>query len=64
MQMYLSIVAGGGFELVGAGVTVTGGGVGEGGGVSALVGVGAGVTGAPEQEAHQHFFPRFPHPSG
>ena len=62
--MYLSIVAGGGpFELVGAGVTVTGRGVGEGGGgVSSLV--GAGVTGAPEgQEAHQHCFPPFPHPS-
>jgi hypothetical protein len=53
---------------VGAGVTITGGGVGEGvvgpgGGVSALV--GAGVIGAPEgQEAHQHTFPPFPHPSG
>ena len=47
---------------------VTGGGVGEGvvgagGGVFALV--GAAVTGAPEgQEAHQHVFPPFPHPSG
>ena len=66
--MYLSIVAGGGpFELVGAGVTVTGGGVGEGvvgpgAGVSALE--GAGVTGATDgQEAHQHCFPPFPHPS-
>ena len=37
--------------------------VGPGGGVSALV--GAGVTGAPDgQEAHQHTFPPFPHPSG
>ncbi len=35
--------------------------VGPGAGVSALD--GAGVTGAPEQEAHQHFFPPFPHPS-
>ncbi len=36
--------------------------VGGGGGVFALV--GAGVTGAPDgQEAHQHCFPPFPHPS-
>lgn len=36
--------------------------VGAGGGVSTLV--GAGVAGAPDgQEAHQHNFPPFPHPS-
>ena len=45
------------------GVVVGEGVVGAGGGVLALV--GAGVTGAPEgQEAHQHVFPPFPHPSG